>query len=309
MTAARRRPIAVLVMAYGTPARRDDVRSFYTDIRRGRPPSAEQLADLERRYDAIGGLSPLAARSAAQVEGIAAALETMAPGEFRVAYGAKHGTPSIEDAVARLAETHRGLVGVVLAPHYSPASVGEYVARADAAARAHALPAVFIERYGADAALVSVLARRVADAMATIPDAAPEVVFTAHSLPVRLAGDGYGAELAETAARVAQLAGLARYTTGYQSAGRTNDEWLGPDVLDIIDELASAGARGVVVCPAGFTSEHLEILYDLDIEARGRAERAGLAFARTVAVGDDPAFCAMLARLVRLAAGQFGVAT
>lgn len=293
----------VVVMAYGTPATPGDVEAFYTDIRRGRQPSGEQLADLRARYAAIGGVSPLAARTSAQVQALRRALDATSPGHYRVAYGAKHSPPKIEQAVDSLAEQGVGaIVGIVLAPHYSAMSVGQYIERARGQAESRGLRSAFIERWGTNPTLVDVLAERTLDAIASLgcaPDEV-EVVITAHSLPVRIleSGDSYPAELAETAALVAEAAGLPRWRTGWQSAGRTNEEWLGPDILDELNNLVAEGARAVVVCPAGFTSDHLEVCYDLDIAAKTRSKELGLLFARTASLNDDPRVASALAELV-----------
>lgn len=293
----------VVAMAYGTPATAGDVEAFYTDIRRGRPPSAEQLADLERRYAAIGGVSPLAERTDAQVDALRLALESRSPGHYRTAYGAKHSSPKIEQAIDSLAsEGVDAIVGLVLAPHYSSMSVGEYIGRAREHADARGVPSNYVERWGANPTLIEVLAERTLDAIVALGRTAEgvEVVITAHSLPLRVleSGDPYPAELAETAALIAERASLPHWRTGWQSAGRTSEAWLGPDILEELDRLAAEGAEAVVVCPAGFTSDHLEVCYDLDVEAKARAEALGLAFARTASLNDEPRIAAALADLV-----------
>jgi ferrochelatase len=294
-------PIGVLVMAYGTPARFEDVESFYTDVRRGRPPSPEQLADLRRRYEAIGGISQLNARTDEQLAGIQAALDAKAPGRFRCRYGAKHADPKIESAVSALAAegSHR-LVGLVLAPHYSAGSVGEYIGRAGAASEAAGVEARFVEDWHDRPELVSLLAERVRAALATLPGGRVELLVSAHSLPVRLVegGDGYDERLAETARLVAAAVPTEAFRVCWQSAGRTPEPWLGPDVLEVLRQLAHEGFDGAVVCPAGFVSDHLEINYDLDIEARRLAGALGLAFARTESLNADERLCRMLAELV-----------
>ncbi|MCU1494672.1 MAG: ferrochelatase [Acidimicrobiaceae bacterium] len=301
-------PTGVVVMAYGTPRGPGDVLAYYTDIRRGRPPSDEQLADLTRRYEAIGGVSPLAARTAAQVAAVAAALERLAPGDFLVTQGAKHSQPQIEDAVDGLAERGvRRLVGLVLAPHYSAMSVGEYIERTRARAIEHGIETVFVERWHDDPTLVEVLAQRVVDAvdrLALGPEDRLELVVSAHSLPERIlaTGDRYPDELRETAELVAARAGVTSFRTGWQSAGRTPEPWLGPDMLELLRLLADEGVQAVVVCPAGFTSDHLEVLYDLDIEASRRADELGLRFTRTASLNDDPRIAAALARRILQAA-------
>jgi ferrochelatase len=300
--------VGVVLMAYGTPARPEDVEAYYTHIRRGRPPTDEQLADLRRRYDAIGGVSPMAERTEAQRAAIAAALEARRPGGFEVALGQKHAAPFIEDAVADLAG--RGverLVGLVLTPHYSASSVGEYQARAVEAGAAHGLEVVAIEHWHLEPAYLDFLAAAVTDAGATLPPN-HHVLFTAHSLPERaLVDDPYPDELRASAEAVADRAGLAPWagwSIAWQSAGRTPDPWRGPDVLTVVADLAETGrSEGVLVCAQGFVSDHLEILYDLDIEARTAANQLGLAFARTRSVNDNPGVMGALADLV-LAASE-----
>lgn len=286
----------VLVMAYGTPRDRDDVAAYYTDIRRGRPPTPELLAALVARYDAIGGTFPLRAITEAQAAALQRALD--AHGDFAVGLGLKHAAPRIEDGVSDLAA--RGVdrvVGLVLAPHYSRASVGDYAGRAAAAGEGAGTPVSTIESWHLLPAYLDFLAAGVRAGLAGLPEGA-EVVFTAHSLPERAVagGDPYPQQLRETAEAVAARAGVDRWRVAWQSAGRTADTWLGPDVLEVLRE--SAGGPGVLVCACGFVADHLEVAYDLDVEARALADSLGLAFARTPSVNDDPAVMAALASLV-----------
>lgn len=299
----------VVVMAYGSPERLEDLEAFYTDIRRGRPPDPDQLAVLRARYEAIGGTSPLRERTASQVAAIAAALETAAPGRFRVALGYRHASPSIEDAVAGLlAAGERRLVTVVLAPHHHPSSVGVYEQRVEASAGDAEVR--HVGGWGLLDELVGFHARGLRSTLAEMP-AATKVLFTAHSLPTRVLGpeDPYAPAVAATAAAVADRAGLTRWagwSVCFQSAGATPEPWLGPDLGRVIGSLAGTGrAEGVVVCPVGFTADHLEILYDLDIEARDLARGLGLRFARTPMPNDDPGVASGLARLIA-AAGEEG---
>ncbi|HEX3393359.1 MAG TPA: ferrochelatase [Acidimicrobiales bacterium] len=318
-------PTGVLVMAYGTPATPDDVEAYYTHVRRGRPPSPEQLADLQRRYDAIGGTSPLLAVTRAQADGLAAVL-----GEgWHVALGMKHAPPFIEDGMAALAARGvRQVIGLVLAPHYSALSVGEYAARVRAsdAVVNGGVELTMVESWHLEPGYLDLLAGRVSDARSRLGDVDPErveVVFTAHSLPARIldSGDPYPAQLADTAAAVAALLHLPRWSVAWQSAGRTSEPWMGPDVLEVLAALAQDSAQGaaraqhppqgdgvdgVVVCACGFVSDHLEVLFDLDVEASQAAARLGVAFARTASLNDDPAFCATLADVVRSHAAASG---
>ena len=299
----------LVVMAYGTPAAPDQVEAYYTHIRRGRAPSPEQLADLIRRYEAIGGVSPLAERTREQVAAIGTALDAAEPGTWRVALGNKHAPPFVEDAVAELADgpgsgdRPERIVGLVLAPHYSRASVGEYHDRAAAAAAEHRIAYVGIDTWHDEAAWLDAQATRVRAALDALP-AQAKVLFTAHSLPERaLVDDPYPDQLRASATAIADRAGLdpwSGWALAWQSAGRTSEPWRGPDVADVIRDLAATGrAEGVLVCPQGFVSDHLEVLYDLDVDARRVAEGGGLAFARTASINDDPAVMAALAGLVR----------
>jgi ferrochelatase len=283
--------IGVLVMAYGSPSSADEVEAYYTHIRRGRPPTPEQLDDLRRRYDAIGGISPLRARTEAQAARLGDALGD----GFRVELGMKHAAPFIEDGAASLSKDCERIVGLVLAPHYSALAVGEYIERAK---ESSTVPFTAIESWAREPAYIEFLTAAVREQLDRMPDGT-KILFTAHSLPQRVTamGDPYPDEIRATADLVAAAAGLDRwagYATGWQSAGRTPEPWLGPDVLEVI-----ASAEGpLVVCPCGFVSDHLEVLYDLDVDAAAAAEKRGIAFARTRVLNDDPAVLGALAARV-----------
>jgi ferrochelatase len=297
-------------MAYGTPRTPADIPAYYTDIRRGRPPSEMQLADLQRRYDALGGISRLGERTEAQRSGLQAALDERAPGRTRVLLGQRHAAPFIEDAVADAAAGGaERLVGLVLAPHFSGFSIGHYRDRLAAAAAGHGLAATTVPHWHLLPAYLDFVTAAVRDALdelGTDPDAT-KVFFTAHSLPERLlVDDPYPDELREGAVAVAERLDLDRrggWSLGWQSAGATPEPWRGPDILTVIRDLAEAGGTaGLVVCPHGFVADHLEVAYDLDIEARAVAEGVGLPFARTRVLNDDPTVLAGLADLVLTAA-------
>lgn len=286
--------VGVLVMAYGSPASPDEVEAYYTHIRHGRPPTPEQLDDLRRRYDAIGGISPLRARTDAQ----ARVLQDALGDGYRVALGMKHAAPFIEDGVAALDGCDR-IVGLVLAPHFSALSIGEYLERARAATT---VPFAAVESWAREPAYVDFLAAAVRERLEELP-AGATVLFTAHSLPARVLamGDPYPDEVRATADLVAASIGLDRwagYATGWQSAGRTPEPWLGPDVLEVIADAAGP----LLVCPCGFVSDHLEVLYDLDVDAAAAADRRGIPFARTRVLNDDSAVLSALAERVREAA-------
>lgn len=304
-------PVGVVVMAYGTPAGPEDVEAYYTHVRRGRPPPPALLDDLVQRYRAIGGVSPLSARTRAQAGVIAAGLEHRAPGRYRVEIGYKHAPPFLEDAVERLIGAGaRRIVGVVLAPHYSAGSVAEYLGRlrARAAELDPGVVVVAVPDWHLEPAYLAFLTSEVRRCLAGLP-AATKVLFSAHSLPARVVagGDPYAEQVGETAAAVARAVRLtpgAGWTVAWQSAGRTPEPWIGPDVLEVFADLARTGrVEGVLVCPCGFVSDHLEVLYDLDLEAAARASELGLAFARTAVPNDDPAVLGALANRVIAAAG------
>jgi ferrochelatase len=290
-------PIGVLVMAYGTASGPDDVERYYTDIRGGRPPTPGHLEELRERYAAIGNRFPLLEITRQQAEGLERELNLEDPGGFRAYLGMKHSPPFIAEAVGRMrADGVERAIGVVMAPHWSGMSVESY----------HDHPG-----------FVSFLSARVAKALGRLSPSERDgatVIFSAHSLPVREVVDGslrclrcrmcedscrYRDGLAETAALVAAELGLTRHTVAWQSAGRTDDPWWGPPIEDVIADLASQGCPAVVVCSAGFVADHLEILYDLDVEAQAIAEQAGMRLVRTEMPNADPAFVRVLADVVR----------
>lgn len=296
-------------MAYGTPRDTSDIAAYFTDIRRGRPPTEEQLNDLTARYNAIGGTSPLVERTEAQRDALQRALDEQKPSGYHVVLGYKHAEPRIEAAVSQLAaDGYEHVVALVLAPHFSVMSVGEYLARAKSAAASAGITLVGIESWATEPAFVAFTAKEVCSKLSTMP-ADTKVVFTAHSLPQRVRdveGDRYGDEVRATAEAVAAEAGIrdwSQWATAWQSASRTPEPWLGPDILSVIDELAMAEnhaeqARGILVCAVGFVADHLEVLYDLDISAADRAAGLGIVFARTACVNDEPGVMAALAARV-----------
>jgi ferrochelatase len=310
-------------MAYGTASGPEDIERYYTDIRGGRAPSPDHLADLRARYGAIGNVFPLLDTTRMQAEGLVGRLSEAKVSEvgtrFRAFLGMKHSPPFIPDAVAQMREEGvERAVGIVMAPHWSGMSVETYVERVRAAAaeQGGAPSFSFIREYGAHPSFVRFLTTRVADALEDVPTterSAAQVLFTAHSLPTRVVEDGslrcktcscdescrYRDGLHETADLVAGALGLESYGIAWQSAGRTPDPWWGPPVEESILQAAAMGHPVVIVCSAGFVADHLETLYDLDIEAKAVAEGAGIRFARTVMPNGDPAFLDVLADVVR----------
>ena len=291
-------------MAYGTPRSTQEILPYYTDIRRGRAPTEEQLADLVARYDAIGGISPLAARTEAQRDALQHALDALQPGQFHVQLGLKHAAPMIEAAVDDLAQQgFTKIIALVLAPHFSSYSIGQYVGRATEAAKPHGVEVVGINSWAVEPAFVDFIAADIKQKLAAMP-ARTRVLFTAHSLPQRIidGGDPYPTELHATAIAVAKQLGLVEHSDwdiAWQSAGRTPEPWIGPDILIAIDDVAAQrSADGVLVSAVGFVADHLEVLYDLDIEAARHAEKLGLSFSRTACVNDDSTVMSALAQRV-----------
>jgi len=279
---------AVILMAYGSPATAEDVPAYLADIREGRPVSQEAIDELTERYRRIGGRSPLDEITEAQ----RAALERELGAPVFV--GMKHWRPRIAEAVeAALAGGANTLVGLVLAPHYSRLSIAGYRERLEQALQGRA-ELVFVESWHDHPPFLDLLADRVRGYDG-------HVVFTAHSLPERilLDGDPYRDQLLETSRLVAERAGLADWSFAFQSASPTGEPWLGPDILEELDRLAANGVRRVLVCPVGFVSDHLEILWDLDVEAQERAAELGLELERIESLNDDPAFVRALGALVR----------
>ena len=296
--------IGVLLMAYGTPRSQEEILPYYTDIRRGRPPTPELLAELTARYDAIGGISPLAQRTESQRDELQHQLDAIEPNCYSVRLGLKHAHPMIEEAVEDFArDGFTELVALVLAPHYSSYSIGQYVGRAREAAAPHGITVRGIDSWATEPAFVDFLARDMRTKLGSLPSDT-RVLFTAHSLPQRIidGGDPYPNELRATAEAVAARVGLhegSQWSIAWQSAGRTPEPWIGPDILAVIDELSDARTTSAILVSAcGFVADHLEVLYDLDIEAKAHAARRGLAFDRTACVNDDTEVLRALARRV-----------
>ncbi len=295
--------IGVLVMAYGTPSRPEEIEPYYTRIRHGRPPTEELLADLTRRYHAIGGTSPLAARTADQVAGLARALEAAQPGRFDVRFGAKYQPPLIEETAAAMRDDGlRTVIGLALAPHAASMSTGQYMARAREAL-GEAVRFVEIGAWWDAPGFLELIGARVRAALDAVPPerrASTLVLFSAHSLPEKILelGDTYPDQLHDSARRAAALAGVDHFDVAWQSAGRTADPWIGPDILTVLREKAAQGVTDVVSCPIGFVADHLEVLYDIDVEAQAVAEECGLHLWRTASLNDDPAFIEVLAGVV-----------
>lgn len=276
----------ILCMAYGSPATDDDIAAYYTHIRGGRPPAPEALADLTARYRAIGG-SPLTEITRAQAKALS---ECTGMPAFA---GMKHAPPFIADAVAeaRRAGIDR-LVGLPLAPHYAHMSLGGYRRSLE---QAWDRELVFISGFHDHPAFIAAVQGLLMEAL--IESRPERLFFTAHSLPARIVaeGDPYRDQLLASCRLVAAGIDLPEWEFAFQSASHTGEPWLGPDLLEAVDQ---AGARDVLVCPIGFVADHLEILYDLDVETQAFAREHGIRLRRTRSFNTSPAFVEALAQIV-----------
>jgi ferrochelatase len=297
---------AVLLMSYGSPDRLDQVEAYYTDIRRGSPPPPHLLEELLGRYRAIGGGSPLS--RIVEEQRAAVEVELARRGRpARVYAGMRHIDPRIGTIVERMAaDGVERFAAIALAPQRSSNAAG-YRRAVDAALAGLGddTPSVaFVDSWYDQPRFIDALARTTAEALRRFPDPSRvRVMFTAHSLPARVVaeGDTYPEELAGTAALVARQLGLATWEFAFQSAGRTGEPWLGPDILDEIRRLAGEGVRELVVRPVGFVADHLEVLYDIDVEAQAVAREAGIRLERARSMNTDPTFIAGLADLAESA--------
>jgi ferrochelatase len=284
---------AVVLMAYGSPERLEEVPAYYRDIRGGRPIRPELLDDLVERYRSLGieDQSPLNAIT----EETRAALEREL-GDVPAFTGMKHWEPRIAQAAERaLATGAETVVGLVLAPHYSSMSIAGYRQQLEDALADRA-ELLFIDSWHDEPGFIDLLAERVRGTAA-------HLVFTAHSLPARIlkTGDPYKEQLLETSQLVAERAAIATWSFSFQSESQTGEPWLGPDILDHLEELHGRGVREVLVCPVGFVADHLEIRWDLDHEAREKARELGMTYSRIGMPNAEPAFIKVLAGLVRRA--------
>jgi protoporphyrin/coproporphyrin ferrochelatase len=283
----------VLLMAHGTPSSLDEMPEYLRLVRGGRPPSDELVHEMRENYAAIGGRSPLTDLTEAQ----AAALRARLGADIPVAVGMRNWHPFIKDALPPLAAAGvTRVVGIPMAPQFSTLSVQKYIDAANAA-----LPAGMafeaVKSFHVHPLLVDAFAARIREAL---PKPDELVIFTAHALPVRVidAGDRYADEVAATAAAVAASAGIARYELAFQSAGRTPEPWIGPELSQVIDD-RSAGIRKFLVVPIGFVCDHTEILFDIDVQAAQVAREFATTLRRTGSLNTSPLFIDVLEDLVR----------
>lgn len=285
--------VGVLLMAHGTPSSLDEMPEYLTLVRGGRPPSAELVHEMRENYGAIGGRSPLTDITEAQ----AAALRLRLGPDILVAVGMRNWKPFIKDALAGLAAAGvTRVIGIPMAPQFSTLSVKKYI---DAALAALPAGVQFeaVESFHTHPLLIDAFTERVRAAQ---PRPDELVIFTAHALPVRVieSGDRYADEVAATAAAVAQRAGIAAYTQAFQSAGRTPEPWIGPELPQVIDD-RSVNIRKFLVVPIGFVCDHTEILFDIDVQAAQVAREFSTTLRRTESLNTSPLFISMLEDLVR----------
>ncbi|GAE25904.1 ferrochelatase [Halalkalibacter wakoensis JCM 9140] len=301
-----KKKIGLLVMAYGTPRKKEEIEPYYTHIRRGRKPSDEALADLTERYEAIGGISPLAKITEDQAYGLEAQLnKDFDDVEFKAYLGLKHIDPFIEDAVKQMKEDGiEEAISIVLAPHFSTFSVKSYNGRAHEESENVDGPKIYsVESWYKEPLFIEYWVKQVKKTMEKIQN--PEtacVIFSAHSLPEKIKdlGDPYPDQLQETADLIAKEAGIKNYTIGWQSEGNTPDPWLGPDVQDLTRDLYKQyGYTSMVYCPVGFVADHLEVLYDNDVECKVVTDELGIDYYRPEMPNAKPEFLECLAAIVK----------
>ncbi len=298
----------LLVMAYGTPETMDDVRPYLTHIRHGHEPSDEAVEDLKERYGLIGGPSPLYQTTVDQMKALERRLN-WSNGGYRGYLGMKHWHPYIPEAVKQMAEDGiERVVAIALAPHYSTMSIAQYLKYVGEGLEGleKRLDVLCIKSYHDEPLFISALEEKLREAIAAMPEddrADTPIVFTAHSLPEKILkeNDPYREQLLETSRLVAERFADLSWRFAFTSQGETKDRWLGPTLAESLDEVAAEGHKAVMACTVGFVSEHLETLYDFDVEGKKDAESRGLAFYRAAALGTSEKYIAALAEVVRKA--------
>lgn len=307
-------PIGVLIMAYGGPNNLDEIPGYLADIRAGRPTTPAVLEEITNNYRQIGGKSPLMEFTQQQVDAVAAQLD---PAKFKCYLGMRHWAPWIEEVVGQMVQdgiTHA--VSLVLAPHYSKMSIAKYQDKIrDGLEMYHGdIEFAHINSYHTATPYIEALTNRVQDGLARWSASEQNdvhVIFSAHSLPVRIIkmGDPYDTQLRETATMVAAQAGLRddQWSWSYQSAGRSPEPWLGPQLEEYIPELAEKGVKNIISIPIGFVSDHVEILFDIDIEAQKAAKEHGVRLERPPALNTDPLFIETLVNEIQAKAADWHV--
>ncbi|EDL63812.1 ferrochelatase [Bacillus sp. SG-1] len=302
-----KKKMGLLVMAYGTPYKEEDIERYYTHIRHGRTPSPEMLEDLTERYEAIGGISPLAKITLDQGKSLEERLNAIQDEvEFKMYLGLKHIEPFVEDAVQQMHEDGiEEAVSIVLAPHFSTFSVKSYNGRAKQEAAKLGGPNITsVESWYDEPKFIEYWVNKVKETYASMTEEERNeavLIVSAHSLPERILKDGdpYPDQLQETADLIAKGAGITNYAVGWQSEGNTPDPWIGPDVQDLTRDLhKEEGYNTFVYIPVGFVADHLEVLYDNDYECKVVTDEIGASYYRPEMPNAKPEFIDALATVV-----------
>lgn len=302
-----KRKMGLLVMAYGTPYKEEDLERYYTHIRHGRKPSEEMIEDLRSRYEAIGGISPLAAITLEQAKKLEEHLNSVQDQvEFKMYLGLKHIEPFVEDAVGQMKEDGiEEAVSIVLAPHFSTFSVKSYNGRAVEESEKIGGPSITsIESWYKEPKFIDYWATQLQKTVASMSEEEREhyvLIVSAHSLPEKIIamGDPYPEQLQETAKLIAEAAGVKEYEVGWQSAGNTPEPWIGPDVQDLTRDLfEEKGYKAFVYIPVGFVADHLEVLFDNDYECKVVTDEIGAGYYRPEMPNAQPAFIEAMGNVV-----------
>ncbi len=302
----KKEKVALLVMAYGTPYKEEDIERYYTHIRHGRKPSEEALLDLTERYQAIGGISPLAKITEDQAKSLEEKLNSMQDDyEFEMYIGLKHIEPFIEDAVEQIAKDgHQKIASIVLAPHYSTFSVKSYNGRAKEEAEKYGLEIYSVVDWFDKPGFINYWTEEIEKTYQAMPKEEQKnsvLIVSAHSLPEKIlaGGDPYPDQLATTATLIAEKVSIPNYAIGWQSEGNTPEPWLGPDVQDLTRDLyKEKGYQAFIYAPVGFVSDHLEVLYDNDYECKVVCDDIGASYYRPAMPNTDSLFIQTLAEVV-----------
>jgi len=299
-------PTGIMLMAYGTPETPDQVEAYFTHIRGGRVPSPESVAHLQHRYELVGGRTPLTAITEQTCRALEQELNADAPGRYRVYAGMKHWHPYIGDVLKTMADDGvERIIAIALAPHYSRISIGGYRRALEEGALALGNPfaMTMVDDWHLQPEYLDLIADNIRAAREQF---APEerdtilTVFSAHSLPERIRTwqDPYESQLLASSAAVATRLGLSDWRFAWQSAGSTGEPWIGPDILDYLETLHAEGVTTVLQVPIGFVAEHLEILFDIDHEAKQKAQELGMHLERTAMPNATAPFIGNLAAIV-----------
>jgi protoporphyrin/coproporphyrin ferrochelatase len=315
------RTVGVLLMAYGGPKSVEEVKPFLADIRGGRPTSQELIDEITERYRVIGGSSPILEITNAQAQGVEAALNDAEAEKTGIRYktyvGMRHWHPYIEDVVPGMLEDGIDeIAAIVMAPHYSRMSVGAYMGKLDKALTSAgvSIPVTQVRSWKDEPAFIDAVARKVREALEKHfsedeRDDVP-ILFTAHSLPARIleSGDQYPQELEASMELVAAKLKPKDYRFAFQSQGSTADPWLGPSVEDTLEIMKDEGHTKVLLVPFGFVCDHVEVLFDVDVEHKGQAEELGIRMERPEMLNDDPGLIEAVANVVRTSVNEAATA-